>query len=34
MELNLRGTPAIYDANFNPLSQGQLLSTPAKGGKE
>ncbi len=25
MELNVRGTPAIYDANFNPLSQDQLL---------
>ena len=34
MELNLRGTPAIYDANFNPLSQNQLLSTPAKDGKK
>ena len=33
MELNLRGTPAIYDANFNPLSQSQLLNTQAKGGK-
>ena len=30
MELNVRGTPAIYDANFNPLSQDQLLVTPAK----
>jgi thiol:disulfide interchange protein DsbC len=25
MELNLRGTPAIYDANFNPVSQDQLF---------
>ena len=25
MELNVRGTPAIYDANFNPVSQDQLL---------
>jgi len=25
MELNVRGTPAIYDANFDPLSQDQLL---------
>lgn len=25
MELNVRGTPAIYDANFNPVEQGQLL---------
>ena len=24
-ELNLRGTPALYDANFQPLSQNQLL---------
>ncbi len=24
-ELNLRGTPAIYDANFKPVSQNQLL---------
>jgi len=34
MELNLRGTPAIYDANFNPVSQSQLLNTQSKGGKE
>jgi len=33
MELNLRGTPAIYDANFNPLSQSQLLNTQVKGEK-
>ncbi len=25
MELNVRGTPAIYDANFNPVFQDQLL---------
>ncbi len=30
MELNVRGTPAIYDANFNPLSQDQLLKPGAK----
>jgi len=24
-ELNVRGTPAIYDANFNPVDQRQLL---------
>ena len=30
MELNVRGTPAIYDANFNPLSQKQLLKTGKK----
>ena len=33
-ELNVRGTPAIYDANFNPVQQGQLLSIPAKGSKK
>ncbi len=25
LELNVRGTPAIYDKDFNPLSQDQLL---------
>jgi len=25
MELNVRGTPAIYDVNFNPVFQDQLL---------
>ena len=30
MELNVRGTPAIYDANFNPISQEQLLKTGKK----
>ena len=25
MELNVRGTPSIYDADFNPVSQAQLL---------
>ena len=30
MELNVRGTPAIYDANFNPVSQEQLLKTGKK----
>ena len=29
-ELNVRGTPAIYDANFNPLSQDQLLKPKVK----
>ena len=24
-ELNMRGTPALYDAQFNPLSQDQIL---------
>ncbi len=30
MELNVRGTPAIYDANFNPVSQDQLLKPKLK----
>jgi len=34
MELNVRGTPAIYDANFNPVQQGQLLNIQAKGSKK
>ena len=29
-ELNMRGTPALYDANFNPISQDQILGTPKK----
>ncbi len=29
-ELNMRGTPALYDANFNPLSQEQILKPSAK----
>ena len=32
MELNVRGTPAIYDANFNPVSQDQLLKPKLKEG--
>jgi len=24
-ELNMRGTPALYDAKFNPVSQGEIL---------
>lgn len=24
-EMNLRGTPALYDANFNPISQDEVL---------
>ena len=32
MELNVRGTPAIYDANFNPVSQDQLLKPSVKKG--
>jgi len=31
MELNVRGTPAIYDANFNPVEQGQLLNMKPQG---
>ena len=30
MELNVRGTPAIYDANFEPMSQDQLLKSDKK----
>ena len=30
LELNVRGTPAIYDANFNPVSQDQLLGSVKK----
>ena len=29
-ELNMRGTPALFDANFNPISQDQILGTPKK----
>ncbi len=25
LELNVRGTPAIYDIDFNPVSQDQLF---------
>jgi len=32
MKLNVRGTPAIYDANFNPLSQDQILKPNVKKG--
>jgi len=34
MELNVRGTPAIYDANFNPVEQGQLLNMKPNGRKK
>lgn len=30
MELNVRGTPAIYDSNFMPVSQDQLLKSGKK----
>ena len=30
MELNVRGTPAIYDANFEPVDQGELLNISPK----
>jgi len=33
MELTVRGTPAIYDAKFNPLSQDQILKPKVKEGK-
>jgi len=29
-ELNVRGTPAMYDANFNPVQQGELLNAGKK----
>ncbi len=29
-ELNMRGTPALYDAEFNPLSQDQVLESAKK----
>ena len=32
MELNVRGTPAIYDTNFNPVSQEQILKPKVKEG--
>ncbi|RLA69294.1 MAG: hypothetical protein DRG09_06140 [Epsilonproteobacteria bacterium] len=34
MELNVRGTPAIYNSNFMPVSQDQLLNVNTKGGKK
>ena len=34
MELNVRGAPAIYDANFNPLSQDQILKPTVKKGTD
>ena len=30
LELNVRGTPAIYDNNFNPLPQDQLFKGMTK----
>jgi len=32
VELNLRGTPAIYDANFQPVSQKKLLKEKKNNG--
>ena len=29
-EMNMRGTPALYDANFNPISQDDLLGMKKK----
>lgn len=34
LELNVRGTPSIFDANFNPLSQDQLLKAGFKGNEK
>ncbi len=34
LELNVRGTPAIYDSNFMPVSQDQLLNVNAQGDKK
>ncbi len=34
LELSVRGTPAVYDANFEPLSQDQLFNTGSKGNKK
>ena len=34
MELSVRGTPAIYDANFEPLSQDQVLGAGSNGSKK
>ena len=34
MELNVRGTPALYDANFEPVSQDQLLKAGFRGNKK
>ena len=29
-EMNMRGTPALYDANLNPISQKEILKTSGK----
>lgn len=34
LELNVRGTPAIFDTNFEPLSQDQLLKAGSKVNKQ
>ena len=34
MELNVRGTPAIYDSNFNTISQDQILKPKVKEGTD
>lgn len=34
LELNVRGTPAIYDSNFMPVSQDQLLKSSPKEDKK
>jgi len=34
LELNVRGTPAVYDENFEPVSQDQLFQVGAKGSEQ
>lgn len=34
LELNVKGTPALFDANFQPLSQGQVLNLGTKGNRK
>jgi len=34
MELSVRGTPAIFDGNFEPVQQGQLLNMKPAGSKK
>lgn len=34
LELNVRGTPSVYDENFEPISQDQLLKPRVKGSKK
>jgi hypothetical protein len=30
LELNVRGTPMLFDADFNPLSMEQVIKVPKK----